>query len=163
MTDTTIFWKQFKTKACSASLAGNTKEEVLREVVDNMVAAGVLDAQHSAGAYAALLEREKTVSTGVGQNVAIPHVKLAGLDKTAASLSVHTAGLEWGAVDFDVVHVVFTVIRPDRPGDKHDPEQHLEMMRWIARLARTADFRSFALQAKTRTDLTELLKEMASV
>jgi hypothetical protein len=35
-------------------------------------------------------------------------------------------------------------------------------MRWIARLSRSSDFRSFALQAKSRTELVELLKEMAS-
>jgi hypothetical protein len=35
-------------------------------------------------------------------------------------------------------------------------------MRWIARLARSSDFRSFALQARTRTELVELLKEMSA-
>ncbi|MCC7011977.1 MAG: PTS sugar transporter subunit IIA [Planctomycetes bacterium] len=157
------FWKQFKPKACSVSLSATTKEDVLREVVDNLVASGVLDDSLSTKAYTALIERERMATTGVGMSVAIPHVKLAGLEQTAAALSVHAAGVEWGSVDGDAVHVVFTVIRPDKAGDRHDPEQHLEMMRWIARLSRTADFRRFCLQARTRTDLVELLKEMASV
>ena len=157
------FWKQFKPKSCSVSLKAATKEDVLREVVDNLVAAGVLDAGLLEPAHAALLAREELASTGVGQSVAIPHVRLAGLTQTAASLSVHSAGVEWGAVDNEPVHVVVTVIRPDRPGDKHDPEQHLEMMRWIARLARTGDFRRFAQQARTRSELVDLLKEMSGV
>jgi hypothetical protein len=33
-------------------------------------------------------------------------------------------------------------------------------MRWIAKLARSADFRSFAVQAATKADLLDLLKEM---
>ena len=37
------------------------------------------------------------------------------------------------------------------------------MMRWIARLARDADFRNFALQAKTKAELVALLREMKSV
>jgi hypothetical protein len=37
------------------------------------------------------------------------------------------------------------------------------MMRWIARLGRDRDFRSFALQARTRKDLVDLLKEMSHV
>jgi mannitol/fructose-specific phosphotransferase system IIA component (Ntr-type) len=157
------FWKQFKPKACSVSLSAETKEDVLREIVANLVAAGTLEAALQAKALHALLERERMATTGVGQSVAIPHVKLPGLVQTAASLSVHPAGVEWGAVDSEAVHVVFTVLRPDKPGGKHDPEQHLEMMRWIARLARTSDFRRFCLQAKNRSDLVDLLKEMASV
>jgi nitrogen PTS system EIIA component len=157
------FWKQFKPKACSVALRATTKEAVLRELVDDLVAASVLAPEMSERAYAALLEREKLATTGVGQNVAIPHVKLPGLVQTVAALSVHKAGVEWGAVDGDVVHVVFTVIRPDKPGDRHDPEQHLAMMKWIARLSRSSDFRNFALQSKNRTELVDLLKEMASV
>jgi PTS system nitrogen regulatory IIA component len=157
------FWKQFKPKACSVALAATTKEEVLSEVVDDLVAAGVVAPELSARAYAALLEREKLATTGVGQNVAIPHVKVPGLVQTVAALSVHKAGVEWGAVDGDVVHVVFTVLRPDKPGDRHDPVQHLDLMKWIARLSRSGDFRSFALQARNRTELVDLLKEMAGV
>ena len=58
------------------------------------------------------------------------------------------------------MQLVFTVLRPDRPTDRHDPERHLELMRWLARLARTSDFRSLALQARSRTALVELLREM---
>ena len=67
------------------------------------------------------------------------------------------------SVDAAPVHILFTVIRPERGGDQHDPEQHLEMMRWIARLSRDADFRRFATRVKTKTELVDLLKEMSAV
>lgn len=156
------FWKQFRAKACSVSLAGATKDDVLRELVGNLVEGGALEPALSGKALVALVEREKMASTGVGQNVAIPHVRVPGLVQTVAALSLHRVGLEWGAVDGEPVQLVFTVLRPDRPGAQHDPEQHLELMRWIARLARSSDFRSFALQARTRTELVELLKEMSA-
>jgi mannitol/fructose-specific phosphotransferase system IIA component (Ntr-type) len=156
-------WKLFKAKACSTALCGANKEDVLREIVKNLVAAGAIDEALSTKAFNALVERERVATTGVGQNVAIPHVKLPGLTQTAAALSVHAAGVEWGSVDDEAVHVVFSVLRPDKPGDKHDPEQHLEMMRWISRLARTSDFRRFCLQAKSKSELVDLLREMASV
>jgi PTS system nitrogen regulatory IIA component len=157
------FWKQFRAKACSVSLAGASKDDVLRELVTNLVEGGALDAALSDKAFIALVEREKMATTGVGQNVAIPHVRVAGLTQAVAALSLHRAGLPWGSVDGDPVHLVFTVLRPDRAGELHDPEQHLEMMRWIARLSRSSDFRSFALQARTRTELVDLLKEMSAV
>jgi mannitol/fructose-specific phosphotransferase system IIA component (Ntr-type) len=157
------FWKQFKAKACSVSLSATDKVSVLEEVVSDLVGSGVLEEALEAKALLALREREALATTGVGQSVAIPHVRLAGLTRTVAALSIHHAGVEWSSVDGEPVHVVFTVLRPEVSGRDHDPAQHLEMMRWIARLSRSSDFRSFALQAKTRTELVELLQEMANV
>ena len=156
-------WKQFKPKACSVHLKARSKEEALSEVVRNFVEAEVLPEALAADAERALLERERTASTGVGMSVAIPHVKLAGLDRAVCSLSVHREGLAWDAVDGAPVQLLFTVIRPDKKSTQHDPDRHLEMMRWIARLGRDADFRRFAVRVKTKTELVDLLREMSAV
>ena len=160
---TSQFWKHFKTKSCSVALKSNSKADVLQEIVANLVSGGALPAELSAAAMEALQERERLASTGVGMNVAIPHVKLAGLTRAVANLSVHHEGVDWAAVDGESVSVFFTVLRPDQAGEEHDPETHLEMMRWIARLARKQDFRRFSLQAKTKKELVDLLKEMSSI
>lgn len=157
------FWKLFKAKSCSLSLCGTTKPEVLAELVAGLIEGGSLDETLRDEALGALSEREGLATTGVGQNVAIPHVKIRGLERAVASLSVHPEGVEWGAVDGAPVHLFFTVLRPAEESPHHDPQTHLEMMRWIARLGRERDFRSFALQAKTRSQLVDLLKEMAGV
>jgi len=157
------FWKQFKPKTCSANLKAKTKEDALTEIVTNMVKGGIIPKELEEDAKTALLEREELASTGVGMNVAIPHVKLPGLERVACCLAVHKEGLEWAAVDDAKVHIFFTILRPESAGDEHDPEQHLEMMRWIARLGRESDFRRFAVRAKTKTELVELLKEMSAV
>ena len=157
------YWKQFKPKACSVHLKARSKEEALSEVVRNFVEAEVLPEALAADAERALLERERTASTGVGMSVAIPHVKLAGLDRAVCSLSVHREGLAWDAVDGAPVQLLFTVIRPEKKSTQHDPDRHLEMMRWIARLGRDGDFRRFAVRVKTKTELVDLLKEMSTV
>ena len=157
------FWKQFKPKSCSVSLKAKDKTEAIEEIVSNLVNGGVLPKALEEDARAALAERENLASTGVGMNVAIPHVKLSGLEKAACSLSVHKDGLEWAAVDGAVVHVFFTILRPEEASDEHDPEQHLEMMKWIARLGRDADFRRFAVRSTTKAELVDLLKEMSAV
>lgn len=157
------FWKLFKAKSCSLSLSGSTKEQVLAELVVGLIEGGSLDEGLRDEALGALREREGLATTGVGQNVAIPHVKVRGLERAVASLSVHPEGVEWGAVDGEPVRLFFTVLRPAQESRQHDPEAHLEMMRWIARLGRERDFRSFALQATTRSQLVDLLKEMARV
>jgi mannitol/fructose-specific phosphotransferase system IIA component (Ntr-type) len=157
------FWKLFKTKHCTTKLGGSTKEGVLEEITDLLVEAEALSAPLRPDTLRALLEREKLGSTGVGSHVAVPHVKVRGIERAVCSLAIHPAGLPWAAVDSLPVHVVFTVLRPEKGGDGHDPEQHLEMMRWIARLSRDGDFRRFAMRVKTKTELVDLLKEKSAV
>ena len=157
------WWKQFKAKACSTRLAGTTKSDVLEEILENLIHAGLLLDSQRGSARKALQTREDLASTGIGMGVAVPHVELKGISTAICSLSVHPDGVEWHAVDGAPVHVLFTVLRPDRAGESHDPGRHLEMMRWIAKLARDPDFRSFAQRAKTKTDLVNLLKEMSAV
>ena len=156
-------WKQFKPKACSIHLKARSKEEALIEVVRNLVEAEVLAGDLAPEAERALLERERTASTGVGMSVAIPHVKLEGIERAVCSLSIHKTGLPWDAVDGAPVQLLFTVLRPDRKSEKHDPDRHLDMMRWIARLGRDGDFRRFAVRVKTKTELVDLLREMSTV
>ena len=151
----------FTHRATSAKLKASDKPEALCEVVSKLVAAGQLDADLEAAAVKTLLAREERGSTGIGMNVAIPHVKLKGLDRVVCSLSVFPDGLEWQAVDGAPVQVLFTVLRPVDANDNYDPTEHLEMMRWIATLAREPDFRRFASRSTTQKELIALLREMA--
>lgn len=157
------YWKLFKPKNCSIKIVGTSKEEVFEEIVGNLVKGGELPEEHAEAARRALLDREALASTGVGRNVAIPHVKLAELDRVVASLSVHPEGVDWSALDGDPVHIFFTVLRPTRAGEHHDPDRHLAMMQWISRLCREPDFLRFSIASKTKTELVSLLKEMAGV
>lgn len=155
------WWKQFKPKACSVKLKAEDKRSALAEVVTNLVSAGLLEASLEEITLRVLTSREELASTGIGMGVAIPHVKIDGISEAICCLSVHPEGLDWAAVDGGPVQVLFTVLRPSEATDQHDPEDHLAMMRWVAGLARDSDFRSFACQVKTRTDLVNLLKEMS--
>jgi nitrogen PTS system EIIA component len=155
------WWKQFKASACSVKVSAKEKDAVLEELVGNLVSAKVLDKSLQAVAVKALQERELVASTGIGMNVAIPHVKIPGLETVALGLAVLPEPLDWSAVDGEPVSVIFVILRPENATETHNPTEHLEMMRWIAGLGRDSDFRSFAIQAKTRTDLVQLLKEKA--
>lgn len=157
------YWKLFDPKGCSVRLKGHTKDEIVRELVGNLVSGGLLDETTAKRAQAALEEREKAASTGIGRGVAIPHVKVPGLDRAVMSVSIHRDGLDWDALDRAPVHIIFTVLRPEGAGDQHDPERHIEMMRWVARLAQDSDFRSFARGVRNKKELASLLKEKAGL
>ncbi len=157
------WYKRFKTKACILKLKGQTKADVLNEVASQLLSSGFVEAELEESVRAALIAREELASTGVGMNVAIPHVKVEGLKEAVYSLSVSKDGVEWQAVDGAPVHIIFTVLRPEEATEAYDPEEHLEVVRSVAKLARDQDFRAFALQAKTKAELVGLLKEMSVV
>jgi len=157
------FWKEFKSKSCSSRLKADGKEQALEEVVDLLVKGGELEGSLRDDALGALLSRELLASTGVGMNVAIPHVKLKGIDKVICSLCVSRVGIDWNAIDGDPVNILFVVLRPEQATDAHDPEHHIERMSWIARLGRKEDFRNFVQQTNTKAEMLGLLKEMSAV
>ncbi|MCH2103541.1 MAG: PTS sugar transporter subunit IIA [Planctomycetes bacterium] len=157
------FWKEFKSKSCSSRLKAADKEQALAEIVDLIVKGGELDSSLRDEALSALLAREQMASTGVGMNVAIPHVKLKGIDKVICSLCVSRTGLDWNSIDGDPVNILFVVLRPERATDSHAPEEHIERMSWIARLSREADFRRFVQKTNTKAEMLGLLKEMSAV
>ena len=160
-TERTAFAKQFKSKACSVSLEAPTKESCLEELAALLVASGQVSKAQLPALVAAFQERERIATTGVGAAVAIPHVKLAGLEKTALAFAVHKQGVEWAAVDAEPAHLFFVVVRPLGASDSHDPRKHLELMQWIASLARAKDFCRFALAAQNKAELLALLEEVA--
>lgn len=158
-TETKEFWKLFKAGACSIDVKANEQEAIFEELVGNLVKAKLLPEELRKKAVRTLVDREKLASTGVGMNVAIPHVVLEGIDKAIVSLSIHHGGVQWSALDGEPVHLFFTVLRPDGAGDQHDPDRHLGMMKWISGLGRDGDFRRFAMNCPNRTELVALLRE----
>ena len=155
------WYKRFKNKACILKLKGQTKAEILNEIAGQLLSAQFIAPELEESLRAALAAREELASTGVGMNVAIPHIKLEGLTEAVFSLSVSRDGVEWEAVDGAPVNIIFAVVRPTEATELYDPEEHLSIMRWVAKLARDQDFRAFALQAKTKAALISLLKELS--
>ncbi len=64
-------------------IGGTGKEQVIGQLIDLMVKAGV--AENSQELLAAALEREGLMSTGIGKGVAIPHGRSKGVKRMAGS------------------------------------------------------------------------------
>lgn len=61
-----------------------------------------------------LAERERLGGTGTGQGVALPHARIAGLEKPFAHFARLQSPIEYGAVDDLPVDLVFMLLLPDR-------------------------------------------------
>jgi len=68
---------------------------------------------------AALNERERTGSTGFGNGVAIPHGRVAGLDRIFGMFARLTVPLPYQAIDQIPVDLVFLLVSPPDAGADH--------------------------------------------
>lgn len=87
-----------------------TKESALRELAG--VAATVCGRFTEETLYNVLLEREAVGSTGVGNGVAIPHGKLAGLDDILVCFGRSREGIDFDAIDNRPVHLFVLLLSP---------------------------------------------------
>ena len=85
----------------------------------------------------ALQERESLGATGVGHGVALPHARIAGLDKVAGLFLRLDKPMDFDAVDRQPVDLVFTLLAPDNPG-----VEHLKALALVSRTLRDADLRA---------------------
>jgi mannitol/fructose-specific phosphotransferase system IIA component (Ntr-type) len=142
--------------ALVADLAAKTKDAALKELLAAAEGTGAFPAKAGKSLAKRLAEREAIGSTGLGNTVAVPHVKSDDVARTTLVLARCRPGIDWQAIDGRLVHVLFLLVSPAA-----EPETHLQCLRWIAGLARNADFRRFLLDARDAAAMRDLLREMS--
>ena len=144
-------------EAVRADLAADTKEGVIREMVQSLLDAGKIAAAELDGIIKAILKREELGSTGIGRGVAVPHTKHASVKKLVGAVAVSGEGVDFDSLDGEKVHLFFMLISPpDRPGD------HLRALENVSRQLRDDTFCKFLKQAKKPADILQLLDEADS-
>jgi len=105
-----------------------TKTEVLRQLADR--AAAVTEA-NAETIFEALSDREALGSTGLGNGIAIPHGKLAGLAGVTAVFARLDTPIDFEAVDDQPVDLLMMLLAPVGAG-----ADHLKALARVARLLR---------------------------
>lgn len=113
------------------------KWELIDLMVERMVASGTLSADTESAAKAALVEREKSVSTGMEHGIAVPHAALDELECLKVAMGLIPKGLEFQSVDGRPAEIVILLLVP-----KKEKVLHLSTLTEVARRLGSADFRA---------------------
>jgi mannitol/fructose-specific phosphotransferase system IIA component (Ntr-type) len=141
-------------ESISPDLKASTKETVIREMVENLRAAGYFKGGEPDDIVKAILKRELLGSTGIGHGVAIPHTKHASVDRLIGTVAVSRNGVAFESLDGEPVNVFVMLISPqDRPGD------HLRALENVSRNLRDDGFVRSLRQCQTRECIWDLLTE----
>lgn len=115
-------------------LAARTRPEAIRELTEALVGTGhVLDAE---AFVQDVLAREEMGATGLGQGVAIPHGKSAGVAETTIAIGRTAAPLDWPSLDDQPVHVIILFAVREEDADT----THLRLLQKVAILLASDDF-----------------------
>ena len=115
-------------EAVLASLKAHGKKQLLQEMAER---AAKLTGLSDRRIFETLIERERLGSTGMGQGIAIPHGRIAGLPKIVGLFARLETPIAYEAVDDQPVDLVFLLLAPEGAG-----ADHLKALARVSRLLR---------------------------
>ena len=98
----------FTAEAVSLDLQGETKDEVLKELVGLLG----LDAKSGGSLFKTLKRRENLGSTGIGKGIAIPHCRSLVVARLRLAYGRKPGGIDFNAIDGSPVDNFFLIVAP---------------------------------------------------
>jgi len=139
-----------KKESVIADLLGDNKVEVIKEMTQCLKKNNFI--KNDQALFETLMEREKLGSTGIGENVAIPHGKSDEVTQIITVLARSKNGVEFESLDQKPVHFVCMVIAPS-----HSTGQHLKVLARISRIFKNPGLREDILKAGNSASIYSIL------
>ena len=100
-----------------------------------------------------LIERERLGSTGIGDGIAIPHGKLASLDRLLLAFGRSLEGVDFDSLDGKPAHLFFLVVAPEDSAGIH-----LKALARISRLLKSNLVRSELMEARDAQEIYQIIQ-----
>ena len=131
-------------------LASTAKEDIIREMVDFLVARGRIKDRDAA--LKAVLDRESKMSTGMQHGIAIPHGKTDTVDKLVTALALKKDGVDFGSMDGKPSQIfIMTISSVSRTGP------HIQFLSEISQVLNDPEKREALLKATTPSQVIDVL------
>jgi len=124
-------------------LRGPDKWHLIGTLTDSLVASRQIVPGHRDRVLDALLSRERSMSTGMENGIAIPHTSVAEVEHTAVALGISSAGVDFHAIDGRPTHLIMLLVNPS-----NRTKAHIRTLAEIARLLSSSELRQ-GLQSAT--------------
>ena len=139
-----------KKESVIADLLGDSKVKVIKEMTQCLKKNNFI--KNDQALFETLMEREKLGSTGIGENVAIPHGKSDEVTQIITVLARSKNGVEFESLDQKPVHFVCMVIAP-----AHSTGQHLKVLARVSRIFKNQGIREEILKAGSSDAIYSIL------
>ena len=139
-------------KAVTANIKASDKEGVIRELVDLLAKAA--DIKNKEELVRALMARESLGSTGIGQNIGIPHAKSQGVKELVAAFGLSKKGVNFDSLDGEPVYIFFLLIAPEESAGPH-----LKALARISRMLKDKYFREMLMKSVDEKEILRIIQE----
>ncbi|MDR0495771.1 MAG: PTS sugar transporter subunit IIA [Treponema sp.] len=133
-------------------LKGSSKNEIINELLDILVAAGKIPERKAA--LEAVMDREMKMSTGMKHGIAIPHGKTNTIEELVACVGISDKPVDFDALDHEPCRIFIMTLSPI---EKTGP--HLQFLAEISLLFKSSEKRLEILDAKSPDELIRILAE----
>ncbi|MFI6280921.1 fructose-specific PTS transporter subunit EIIC [Streptomyces sp. NPDC050988] len=135
-------------------LDSGDKESAIREMAGLLAATGkVTDVEEL---VAAALRREEQGTTGLGEEIAIPHAKTDAVTAPVVGFARSAEGVEWGSLDGTKAKLVFMISVPEAAAG----DEHLRILALLSRKLMDTGFRERLTTAPDEAAVLDVLREI---
>jgi two-component system sensor histidine kinase KdpD len=125
------------------------KEEALRQLLRACCRRDPTIAEKDT--WAKLMERERQGVTFVGEDVAIPHARLAGLSAPVVAVGVSKVGVREPTTE-ELAHLIVLLL-----SSAEESDSHVKLLGEISRMVRDPQWRRSVLEAQSVSDIARVL------
>lgn len=140
----------FSENCINLNLKGNTKSEIIDELVEMLNAAGKLNDKEEYKKQ--ILKRESQSSTGLEEGIAIPHAKTAAVKIPSIAFGLSKNGVDYESLDGEPSKLFFMIAAPANASDTH-----IEILSKLTTMLLDDDIRERLLEVKTPQEVIEIL------
>jgi PTS system fructose-specific IIC component len=136
------------------ALGARDKEAAIREMAELVARTGkVADVDEL---VATALRREEQGTTGLGEEIAIPHAKTDAVSAPVVGFARSAEGVEWGSLDGTKARLVFMISVPEAAAG----DEHLRILALLSRKLMDAGFRERLIAAPDERAVLDVLSEI---
>lgn len=136
-------------------LVSKTKNEAIAELIELLAANGRI--QDPKKVLEAVMDRESTRTTGIGNGLAIPHGKTTGTNSLIMAIGKPAAPIDFGSIDGRPVTIIWLL---SSPPDQTGP--HIHALARISKLMTIDRFRQTLNAAKAPQEFYDIVVKQES-
>ncbi|GHV92944.1 sodium:proton antiporter [Spirochaetia bacterium] len=141
-------------ESTTLELKGETKDEILTELVDILAVQGKLENRDEV--LNDVFQREKTMSTGMQHGIALPHAKSEGVKDIYVAVGIKKDGVDFDSMDGEKARLFILVVSP-----KKTSGPHVQFLASIGAVLKDENIREQVIHAKSKDSVVALLHKRA--
>lgn len=138
--------------AVEVDLSADSKEGVIKEMIGLLVRSGQIPFHQIDSILTEIMTREKTMSTGMQDSVALPHTKSQQINQLMIAVGINKNGVDFDSLDKQPSRIFILALAPvDRN------ESYLQLIADISRFLSIEANRSRFLDCRNNTELFQII------